>query len=85
MYMSPLNLVSSPSQDFKEQIIHHLATIVLLCFSWRMNYVRAGTLVMLLHDSSDYFLEVRRLFTSLCPGNRFTPCSIIQCSVREFK
>uniref|UniRef100_A0A8C4Z7H0 Ceramide synthase 2b n=1 Tax=Gadus morhua TaxID=8049 RepID=A0A8C4Z7H0_GADMO len=49
-------------KDFNEQIIHHLATIVLLCFSWCMNYIRAGTLVMLLHDSSDYFLESAKMF-----------------------
>lgn len=46
-------------QDFKEQIIHHVATIILLSFSWFANYVRAGTLIMALHDSSDYLLEVR--------------------------
>ncbi|KAK1798552.1 hypothetical protein P4O66_006845 [Electrophorus voltai] len=44
-------------KDFKEQIIHHLATLTLLAFSWCANYIRVGTLVMLVHDSSDVFLE----------------------------
>lgn len=48
-------------QDFKEQVIHHLATLTLLAFSWCGNYIRVGTLVMLVHDASDVFLEVRLL------------------------
>lgn len=45
-------------QDFKEQIIHHVATTALISFSWLVNYIRAGTLIMLVHDASDYFMEV---------------------------
>lgn len=45
-------------QDFKEQIIHHIATITLIGFSWLVNYIRGGTLVMLVHDSADYLMEV---------------------------
>lgn len=48
-------------QDFKEQIIHHVATITLISFSWLVNYIRAGTLIMIVHDASDYLMEVRKL------------------------
>ncbi|XP_077176028.1 ceramide synthase 2 [Paroedura picta] len=49
-------------KDFMEQIIHHVATIILITFSWYTNYIRAGTLVMALHDASDYLLESAKMF-----------------------
>ncbi|KAL1007483.1 hypothetical protein UPYG_G00087390 [Umbra pygmaea] len=49
-------------KDFREQIIHHLATLTLLSFSWCVNYIRIGTLVMLIHDASDVLLESAKLF-----------------------
>ncbi|XP_041917024.1 ceramide synthase 2 isoform X2 [Alosa sapidissima] len=49
-------------KDFKEQIIHHLATLILLSFSWCANYIRVGTLVMIVHDTSDVLLESAKCF-----------------------
>ncbi|XP_030646280.1 ceramide synthase 2 [Chanos chanos] len=49
-------------KDFKEQLIHHWATLTLLAFSWCANYIRIGTLVMLVHDSSDVLLESAKMF-----------------------
>ncbi|RVE74948.1 hypothetical protein OJAV_G00027520 [Oryzias javanicus] len=49
-------------KDFKEQIIHHVATLVLLSFSWCANFIRVGTLVMRWHDASDVLLESAKLF-----------------------
>lgn len=39
-------------------LVHHLATIMLITFSYTNNMIRAGTLVMVVHDASDIFLEV---------------------------
>ena len=39
-------------------IIHHFATIVLMYFSWVLNFVRVGTLVLVVHDAADNWLAV---------------------------
>uniref|UniRef100_A0A3Q3W8H0 Uncharacterized protein n=1 Tax=Mola mola TaxID=94237 RepID=A0A3Q3W8H0_MOLML len=49
-------------KDFKEQVIHHTATLTLLSFSWISNYIRIGTLVMAVHDCSDILLEGAKVF-----------------------
>ncbi|XP_026102606.1 ceramide synthase 2-like [Carassius auratus] len=63
-YLSLLLCVSVDikRKDFKEQIIHHIATIFLIAFSYCANYVRVGTLVMLVHDSADFLLESAKMF-----------------------
>ncbi|XP_049978449.1 LOW QUALITY PROTEIN: ceramide synthase 5 [Alexandromys fortis] len=47
--------------DFLIMFVHHLATIGLITFSYINNMVRVGTLVMCLHDSSDFLLEAAKL------------------------
>ncbi|XP_072261317.1 ceramide synthase 4-like isoform X1 [Pyxicephalus adspersus] len=48
-------------KDLRQQIVHHFATIFLITFSYCANYMRAGTLVMLLHDAADHFLELAKM------------------------
>ncbi|XP_051282612.1 ceramide synthase 5 [Dicentrarchus labrax] len=60
-------------KDFMIMLVHHLATILLITFSYANNMLRAGTLVMCVHDASDIFLEAAKLanyakFQRLCDG-----------------
>ncbi|XP_049879534.1 ceramide synthase 5-like isoform X1 [Pectinophora gossypiella] len=47
-------------KDFWQMFVHHIATIALLSFSWVCNLHRIGTLVLLLHDCADIFLEATK-------------------------
>ena len=38
-------------------LIHHVVTLLLLTFSWTVNFVRIGTLVLVIHDFADIPLE----------------------------
>lgn len=49
-------------KDFTEQLIHHMATIFLIVFSYVANFVRVGSLVMAIHDVSDIILEGAKCF-----------------------
>lgn len=50
--------------------IHHLATISLISFSYVNNMARVGSLVMCVHDASDFLLEVGHMTTwTWSPGN----------------
>ncbi|XP_030757262.1 ceramide synthase 6 [Sitophilus oryzae] len=44
-------------KDFWQMFIHHIATIVLMVLSWIVNVFRIGSLVLVLHDCADIFLE----------------------------
>ncbi|XP_060925701.1 ceramide synthase 5 [Limanda limanda] len=48
-------------KDFVIMFIHHLATVGLISFSYVNNMVRVGSLVMCVHDSSDFLLEAAKL------------------------
>ena len=50
-------------------MVHHMATICLLYFSWVVNFPRIGTLVMLVHDAADVPLAVSCMFLVLEQSN----------------
>ncbi|KAK9908166.1 hypothetical protein WJX75_003679 [Coccomyxa subellipsoidea] len=44
-------------KDFNAMLLHHVATSSLIAVSYFFSYARVGSIVMLLHDPSDIFLE----------------------------
>jgi len=48
-------------KDFWQMFVHHLTTICLMGFSWVCNFTRIGTLILILHDCADVFLEAAKM------------------------
>lgn len=61
-YIHQLLWTEVSRSDSVEMIIHHLATILLIVFSYLTNFTRIGASILLLHDSSDVFLESAKVF-----------------------
>lgn len=48
-------------KDFWQMFVHHILTLLLLSFSWVCNLHRLGSLVLIIHDCADIFLEAAKL------------------------
>lgn len=62
--------------DFYQMLVHHVATIVLMNFSWLVNFVRIGTLVLIVHDVADPLLELTKMVNYL-KWKRTTDCIFV--------
>ncbi|PAA47702.1 hypothetical protein BOX15_Mlig007874g2 [Macrostomum lignano] len=48
-------------KDFKEMLLHHCITIVLMVFSWSLNFTRIGALILALHDAVDPLFHLAKI------------------------
>lgn len=48
-------------KDKKEMVVHHIVTILLIYFSWACNFVRVGSLVLVVHDVADPWLSIAKM------------------------
>lgn len=53
--------VEEKQSDFYLMVWHHFATLVLLIFSYRFNFLRHGIFIMAVHDVSDPWMEAAKL------------------------
>ncbi|KAL7607633.1 hypothetical protein Lser_V15G15261 [Lactuca serriola] len=47
--------------DFGVSMAHHVATVILIVMSYICRFVRAGSVILALHDASDVFLEIGKM------------------------
>ena len=48
-------------KDFIQMFIHHVITIILIIGSYAIAHFRYGSVIMFVHDASDYWLEAAKL------------------------
>lgn len=47
-------------KDFWQMFAHHVITLVLISFSWVCNIHRVGSLMLVVHDCADIFMEAAK-------------------------
>ncbi|KAK9824507.1 hypothetical protein WJX72_010967 [[Myrmecia] bisecta] len=48
-------------KDFWANLGHHLATLILIGYSFLVNFTKVGTMVFLVHDVNDIFMEMAKM------------------------
>jgi hypothetical protein len=72
-YVHQLFWTEVTRSDAVEMILHHLITIALITISFLNNFTRMGSVILLLHDSADIFLEFGKVlnYISKVKGNKW--------------
>lgn len=48
-------------RDFSEMALHHIVTMMLILFSYSTNFLPIGSVIMLIHDITDIFLNIFKI------------------------
>jgi hypothetical protein len=57
-----LGVDGTPASDFTQMFVHHMVTIFLIGFSWYWKLAKYGSLILVLHDLADPFMEIAKAF-----------------------
>lgn len=52
-------------RDFSEFMLHHLVTIGLIVFSYSMNFIEVGIIIMLICDTTDIFVGLFKILDTI--------------------
>merc|ERR1712048_958919 len=70
------HLMEARSPDFWEMLLHHIIACALVYYSYMLNYVRVGSLVLLLHGVTDILIYFSKAIIDT-PANRLTAISYV--------
>lgn len=57
--------LEKPRKDFRELVLHHIVTLMLIALSYRFHFARMGIAVYITHDVSDFFLATSKTLNYL--------------------
>ncbi|KAG1152211.1 hypothetical protein G6F37_000965 [Rhizopus arrhizus] len=60
--------IEAPRKDYKELVMHHINTLLLISLSYGCNFTRVGNAVFVCMDLPDAFLALAKSLNYLCPG-----------------
>ena len=60
-------IVEPRKKDFKQMLVHHVSTNVLLGFAYSLHQLRIGVVIYTLHNVADPLLQAAKLFKYCVP------------------
>lgn len=58
-----LSHIRNPNSDLVDMLLHHFVTVALIVFSYTLNYIGPGVIIIFLHDIADFPGMVTKTFS----------------------